>query len=360
LILGFLIISQTGLAQNHNGSGKDIEAPFNVTEVIERVSHHPIREGDKIVIQDRAYEAFFDEQGVILKPTKEKRKAEDLIIPIKERREIKDGKVIYHTEYGDILFYGTGHGLNFEERWKSSVYSGEHLITRYTGNVARLENAKTTEWSRTGEFLIDTNVVYVPAPGGQYSPSIAFDGTNYLVVWTDERSDIDIYGARVNPSGVVIDSFSVSTQQGGQISPALAHGIGNQFLITYSGWTDYINNHPANTMRIWGKFYPFVGIEEDLGISQNKSLILQIEPNPFSSKTRIKYGIAKSGGVLLKIYNVGGQCVKTLVNAKQNTGIYELNWDGRADNGLKLPQGIYILRLEHAGYTQTEKMMLLH
>ncbi len=113
-------------------------------------------------------------------------------------------------------------------------------------------------------------------------------------------------------------------------------------------------------MRIWGKFYPFVGIEEDLGISQNQPLLLQIKPNPFSSKTRIKYGIAKSGGVLLKIYNVGGQCVKTLVNAKQNPGIYELNWDGKADNGLKLPQGIYILRLEHAGYTQTEKMMLLH
>ncbi|MEO0099652.1 MAG: hypothetical protein ABIK99_03575 [candidate division WOR-3 bacterium] len=39
----------------------------------------------------------------------------------------------------------------------------------------------------------------------------------------------------------------------------MAHGIGNQFLITYSGWTDYINTHPANTMRIWEKFYPFIG-----------------------------------------------------------------------------------------------------
>ncbi|MEO0228000.1 MAG: hypothetical protein ABIL70_08150, partial [candidate division WOR-3 bacterium] len=162
LILALLIIPQVIFAQN-NGLGQEIETPFNVGEVIEKVTHHPIREGDRIVIKDRAYEAFFDKQGVILKPRQKKGDAEDLIIPIKGNPVIKDGKVIYHTEYGDIIFSGTGRGLNFEERWESSDRLREHLITRYTGNVARLENEKTNEYSRTGEFLIDTNVVYVPA-----------------------------------------------------------------------------------------------------------------------------------------------------------------------------------------------------
>ncbi|MEO0117250.1 MAG: FlgD immunoglobulin-like domain containing protein [candidate division WOR-3 bacterium] len=61
-----------------------------------------------------------------------------------------------------------------------------------------------------------------------------------------------------------------------------------------------------------------------------------------------------------RIYNTGGQCVKTLLNAKKKTGIYELNWDGKDDKGLKLPPGIYILQMKSKGSTQREKIILLH
>ncbi|MEO0071690.1 MAG: hypothetical protein ABIK39_06385, partial [candidate division WOR-3 bacterium] len=39
-----------------------------------------------------------------------------------------------------------------------------------------------------GEFLIDTSITYIPAPGNQEYPWVSFDGTNYLVVWQDKRS----------------------------------------------------------------------------------------------------------------------------------------------------------------------------
>lgn len=49
---------------------------------------------------------------------------------------------------------------------------------------------------REGEFLIDTNIIYVPARGGQRYPSIAFDGTNYLAIWLDNRHyRHEIFGA---------------------------------------------------------------------------------------------------------------------------------------------------------------------
>jgi len=101
-----------------------------------------------------------------------------LRIPIKGRPEIRDGKVIYLTEKGGVIFEGRRSGLRFEERnffWDAPIIEG------YTGNVA---NLKMSEGGRRGEFLIDTNVVYVPAPNGQYSPSIAFDGKTIL--WCDK------------------------------------------------------------------------------------------------------------------------------------------------------------------------------
>ncbi len=119
--------------------------------------------------------------------------------------------------------------------------------------------------AQSGAVLDPYGFVISYAPYGQSSPSVAFDDTNYLVVWQNYRSgtDLDVYGARVAQSGAVIDSFAVSLQPGNQVSPALAKGEGGKMLLTYSGWTPEINGHPANTMRIWGKFYPFTGVEDE-------------------------------------------------------------------------------------------------
>ncbi|MCX8015396.1 MAG: hypothetical protein N2748_05185, partial [candidate division WOR-3 bacterium] len=91
---------------------------------------------------------------------------------------------------------------------------------------------------------------------GQYSPSVAFDGTNYLVVWEDRTGDFsDIYGARVSQAGQVIDSFPVVQQPKDQYSPKVVKGANNQMFITYTGWTDTFQNKRYNQYRIWGKFY---------------------------------------------------------------------------------------------------------
>ena len=65
-----------------------------------------------------------------------------------------------------------------------------------------------------GEFLIDTSISHVPAQDYQWHPAIAFDGTNYLVVFEDDRS-AGIFGARVSPSGILIDSSGIVISYGG-------------------------------------------------------------------------------------------------------------------------------------------------
>src|SRR6476646_4902196 len=77
-----------------------------------------------------------------------------------------------------------------------------------------------------------------PAFGDQVLPSVAFDGTNYLVVWQDHRSGTsDIYAARMSPTGTLLDEggFPISIAPDDQSAPRVAFG-GTEYLV---GWTDY-------------------------------------------------------------------------------------------------------------------------
>ncbi|MBN2102766.1 FG-GAP repeat protein [bacterium] len=77
-------------------------------------------------------------------------------------------------------------------------------------------------------------------------------------------------------------------------------------------------------------------------------------PNPFNSRSTLLYQCEKSGQVNIAIYNVLGQKVQVLVNEIKEPGAYILNWDGH-----QLPSGLYMVRFEAGGMTQTKKALIL-
>lgn len=84
-------------------------------------------------------------------------------------------------------------------------------------------------------------------------------------------------------------------------------------------------------------------------------------PNPFNPSTTIRYGIETSGRVTIKVYNVAGQLVTTLVDELQNPkeGGHVAIWGGMNDNGVQVSSGVYYYRLTTPGFTDTKKMVLL-
>ena len=199
------------------------------------------------------------------------------------------------------------------------------LVVWLDGRNSPLSSIYGTRVNQSG-MVIDTGIaisIYDDEQHYHVYPAVAYDGCNYIIVWCFEDRRVpsyqftDIYGACVNPSGVVIDSFPVSTQPKLQYLPALACGVANQTLITYSGWTDYINSHPANTIRIWGKFYPGVGIEERLIFNAERSM-LQVYPNPAKTVIRVLIPWASftpnASRLTLKIFDVSGKLVKEIAS----------------------------------------------
>ena len=96
-----------------------------------------------------------------------------------------------------------------------------------------------------------------------------------------------------------------------------------------------------------------VGIEVKHSTAQDFHLE-QNYPNPFNPTTNIRFSIEKPGMVSLKIYNVLGQEVTTLLNKELKAGTYTFNFDGS-----KLSSGIYFYRIRSGNFVQTNKMVLL-
>ena len=82
-------------------------------------------------------------------------------------------------------------------------------------------------------------------------------------------------------------------------------------------------------------------------------------PNPSQRAATIKYSLKQPGQTLLKLYNVLGEEIKTLVNARQSADYYQVTWDGRDNKGRQVSNGIYFYKLVSGNYSATRKLTVL-
>jgi hypothetical protein len=123
---------------------------------------------------------------------------------------------------------------------------------------------------------------------------------------------------------------------------------------------------PASTANGWNimppsvtaQYYHFtteilvVGVDDDIRV--NEFNLEQNYPNPFNPSTSINYTLAEAGDVSLRVFDVLGREVATLVNSTQNAGSYDITFDAS-----DLASGLYIYTLKTGNFVSSKKMMLL-
>jgi hypothetical protein len=90
-----------------------------------------------------------------------------------------------------------------------------------------------------------------------------------------------------------------------------------------------------------------VGIEEELNSNiQLKTVRLyQNRPNPFNGSTTLKYNLSRKSTVSLKIFDIAGRLVQSLVHKDQLPGLYRVSWDGRNGKGQEVVSSVYFYQL---------------
>jgi hypothetical protein len=150
-----------------------------------------------------------------------------------------------------------------------------------------------------------------------------------------------------------------TVNNGGNFARFILSGFSYHYIRDYKATA--IPERVIHMLRIlrWFNLLPDIIPGDDTPILAVNELD-QNHPNPFNPTTTIKYQIKDAGHVSLKIYNVAGQLVRTLVDEQTTAGeIQEIRWRGLNDAGQPVSSGVYFYRLVAKNYTETKKMVLL-
>jgi len=282
--------------------------------------------------------------------------------------------------------------------------------------VQRMSSALAIRWPVNG-VVMNNNVAY-----DQVNPRIVSDGIGgALMTWEDFRTGVqsDIYAQRVDSTGVVATGWNVNgvticvsalNQSNPQIISDSSHGA----IITWIDKRDSatnVNTYDVYASRITGRFaLPWTangvpictaestqtnpaivsdgsggailawqdkrsgnyniyasrvlqsgsttGVEIGGPTTPTGFTLSQNYPNPFNPSTVISYRLSVNGQVTLKVYDVLGKEVATLVNGRQEAGSYNVTFN--TNNGTRsLSSGVYFYRLDAGSFVSTKKLILM-
>ena len=217
--------------------------------------------------------------------------------------------------------------------------------------------------------------------------------------WTKSPDPILLYGQpgrwdypRVQPGSVVFNSntakYYLFYSGGAQYNWRIGYATSSTFsgpwtkdtsiLIdvtpgswenNFVGFPSVIEDSDSNLYKMWYSSQTSTGpygigyatsdkipssVEGDEVSLPQKFYLEQNFPNPFNPSTKIKYSVPKSSKVIIKVFDVLGNEIETLVNEEKPTGIYEITWYAE-----QLPSGVYFYQLKAGSFVSTKKMILL-
>jgi photosystem II stability/assembly factor-like uncharacterized protein len=248
----------------------------------------------------------------------------------------------FYAGSGSGVFISTNDGVSWNSR-------NNGLANTSVGSLVR--NGNGDLFAGTDGFVFrstDNGGNWFEASNGlpnSFINSLCFGGDGFLYASTGDSgifitTDNGLSWSQENSGLPIFDTFF------GTLSLAYSN---NGFLFT--GTTRSLDGMPVSVFRSVDPITSVKSSEENI---PKEFSLAQNYPNPFNPTTTIKYSVPKSSLVVLKIYDVLGNEIATLVNEEKERGVYTVNFDAS-----QLASGIYLYRLQAGSFIETKKMILL-
>lgn len=262
-------------------------------------------------------------------------------------------------------------GLNADYEPHYNVIRNEDEIQIYEGVFVDVDQNVTYTLLRAAQFVKDNRI----PPKGFTTTHISYDTIaiygnalndpdfNKESSVEGSGSDIVLYKVAALPNASYTVTAEVCFQT---IKPRV---VGNMQTLTEPDITKFLamyNNLPNLPYIMKNVSIGVVTDVPETEISSITSFVLnQNYPNPFNPITKIKYSIAKSSDVIIKVYSITGDEIATLVNENKTAGNYQVDFDSELNTNLSLSSGVYFCQMEaipsdgSKTYREVRKMVLL-
>ncbi len=193
-----------------------------------------------------------------------------------------------------------------------------------------------------------------------YTQTILINGTPFITSTVQLDAEVDAYGTLTLPGGASFDALRVRETMIITTSGVSSTSTNFNFITKSGAQVTVTATDPipplSGTISVEGASWnspltssveQISGLPEDYKLKQNY-------PNPFNPTTNIEYSIPEASFVELKVYDVLGNEVATLVNQEQSAGVFRADFSGDG-----FASGLYIARITAGNFTSTIKMILL-
>ena len=270
------------------------------------------------------------------------------------------------------------------ENPRNLFMTGDELVYDMTQNGGSTTNQFVSDWMKVSYVdndlrpLINTQstpVVKALAGNGVFLDNeewVAYGGC--LSINTFDAVTVDEAGGGVQlaeflaPNGASdVYTYSAATMYYDAAVNARVITMPYDFMYIYSNPDAAKANPAALPMRVvvLERVLSQFGIEpiiEDVSGADDTPAVAfstSVYPNPFNPTTKIQYTMPKAGHLTLKVYNVKGELVKTLIDDSVEAGTNHVMWDGTNQNGAKVSSGVYFSEARTAGQVKVNKMALV-
>ncbi len=253
---------------------------------------------------------------------------------------------MYNRQFFDFTFTSNGDTL-FANDYVSSVAPGVDLVNLSKWYVGGAE--PETLWTKLQAEGTD--------PTFRRITGIDYDELHGRLAASCRTSWIFIF----NSNG---DSLHAIENSGTHNRGCVFDAVGNIYVVNSSNelwrvWSPPDGINASTTKSPFAIEVTGVGVEEDPQDATLHFAVWQNLPNPFSSETRIVYTIPYASHCIVRIYDLSGGLVHTLVDEQQKAGIHEVCWDGKDGFGNRAKNGIYFYRVTAGTNTATRKLVLM-
>jgi lysophospholipase L1-like esterase/chitodextrinase len=241
------------------------------------------------------------------------------------------------------------------EEWISGNWNNDGVLLEVLVEGPNTRRTFYSSESTTNQALRPTLVVTY-LTGSTNSPPIANAGGPYSGA---EQQAIAFDGSRsFDPEGqpITYDWDFGDGNTGSGPTPTHAYALPGLYTVTLVVNDGDVNSLPDETLATVSGG---AAIEEPPAGAPLATRLHGAYPNPFAETAAIRYDLATSGHVSLRIYDLKGRLVQVLADGIEQAGSHRSIWDGASDTGHRLPAGVYFARFEAQGIHATRKLLLV-